>query len=295
MKVTRSIIQFGTLFVLNESMKRNITLILTAIFTLPLLFAQTVNGNGDVEQNPPQSGLLLPAQTNEAFGVGEKLIYRLHYGAIDAGEATLTVEESDKKVQGRSVYRIVGEGKSIGAFDWFFKVRDRYETYLDRQGIFPWVFLRRVSEGGHEINQDYIFHQNKQKVVTEKGNTHDVPLAVQDMLSAFYYARTIDFTNAEVGDIFTVNCFLDEELYELKIKYAGTEVKKTRTGKYDCMVFNPVVQTGRIFKDEDDLTVWITNDANKIPVLAKAKVLVGSIKMELSAFENLATPIMEAD
>jgi len=287
--------RFGTLFVLSEGMKRSITFISAVLLSIPLLWAQSANGNNQNGNGTTPSGMTLPAVEHSAFGAGEVLVYRLHYGAIDAGEARLEVKESSREVKGRKTYQVVGEGKSIGAFDWFFKVRDRYETYLDQEGVFPWVFIRRVSEGGHEISQDYVFHQNKQSVVTEKGNTHDVPVGVQDMLSAFYYARTLDFTDAEVGDIFTVNCFVDEELFELKIKYQGKEVKKTRLGKYNCLVFNPVVQTGRIFKDEEDLTVWITDDANKIPLLAKAKIVVGSIKMELTGYDGLANDLNTAD
>jgi hypothetical protein len=225
-------------------------------------------------------------QKNNAFEPGEALTYRLHYGAIDAGEAKLTVKTTDKKVNGRDMWHVVGEGRSLGAFDWFFKVRDRYESYIDKDGVFPWLFVRRVNEGGFEINQDYTFYQHKKKVNTGQ-KEFEVPAFVQDMISAFYYARTIDFSNAKVGDIFTVETFLDDELFPLQIKYVGKETIKTRTGKYRCMKFRPVVQKGRIFKSEEDLNVWITDDGNKIPILAKAKILVGSIKMELTKTEGL--------
>ncbi|HRH38452.1 MAG TPA: DUF3108 domain-containing protein, partial [Flavobacteriales bacterium] len=195
------------------------------------------------------------------------------------------------EINGRKVWRAIGTGKSLGAFNTFFKVDDHYESYFDAQGVFPWVFIRRVSEGGYDLSQDYVYHQQKREVVTQEKKTFKVPSSVQDMLSAFYYARTLDFANAKPGDVFTIDCFVDNEMWPLQMKYVGKETVKLRNGKYSCMKFQPVVQKGRIFKTSDDLNVWITDDGNHIPVLAQAKVLVGSIKMELSGYEGLANPI----
>jgi len=189
------------------------------------------------------------------------------------------------------VLHAVGVGQSTGAFSSFYKVNDRYETYFDRSGVFPYTFIRRVDEGGYKFSQDYIFLQRRGQVTTQEKKTFDVPAHVQDMLSAFYFARTIDFGKAKPGEVFTIETFLDNELWPLRMRYVGKETIKLRNGKYRCLKFQPVVQEGRIFKGNDDLNVWITDDANRIPVLAQAKVLVGSIKMELSAYEGLANPI----
>lgn len=226
-----------------------------------------------------------------AFAPGEQLKYKLAYGFLNAGEAVLTVKKSPTQIQGRDVLHMVGEGKSISAFDWFFKVRDRYETYMDEQGVFPWLFVRRINEGGYSKEQDYKFFQNNGTVINQKDEEYKVPHGVQDMLSAFYYARTIDFSNAKKGQIFEFPAFVDEEVYPIRMKYIGTKKIKVDAGKFNCMVFSPAVQEGRIFESDDDLTVYITNDENKIPILAKAKVLVGSIRMELTSYANLANPI----
>jgi hypothetical protein len=228
-----------------------------------------------------------PTVANNAFEPGEKLTYRLSYGVIDAGEATLTVDESEKSVQGRKLWRVRGVGKTISAFEWFYKVHDVYESHMDAQGMFPWLFIRRVDEGGYKINQDYTFYQHKKIVDNGEGKKYKVPSMVQDMISAFYYARTLNFTNAKIGDIFTVNIFLDNELYPTKIKYTGKQYVKVKGDKYRCMKFVPVVQEGRVFNSSEDLTVWITDDANRIPILAKAKIKVGSLKMHLVSWENL--------
>lgn len=238
---------------------------------------------------------ILPERVHSSFKAGEKLTYLVHYGLIDAGEAVIELKETGYTFKGRPALHAVGTGTSLGAFDVFFKVRDRYETYIDQSGVFPWYFSRRVNEGGYKISQDYSFDHIEGSVLTEKNETHQIPVGVQDMISAFYYARTLDYTNAQVGDIFEIPTFLDGETFILKIKYLGRDEVKVRNGKYDCLKFVPVVQEGRIWKDEEDLNVWISNDENKIPILAKTKILVGSIKMELSDYSGLANSISKID
>ncbi|MCH2215870.1 MAG: DUF3108 domain-containing protein [Flavobacteriales bacterium] len=237
----------------------------------------------------------LPDINQSAFGEGEYLRFRLHYGLIDAGEAELSIYKAQKKFAGRDALHVVGKGRTLGMFNWFFKVKDRYETYLDEEGIFPWEFIRDIKEGGYEKFQTYRFHQDKAAVTTNKGDTFKIPPLSQDMLSSFYFARTLDFSQAKPGDVYTIPTFVDDEQYPLMIKYLGREKLKTRTGTYRCMKFVPVVQEGRIFEEEEDMTVWITDDKNRIPVLAKAKVLVGSIKMELVEYQNLSNPIAKVD
>lgn len=230
-----------------------------------------------------------------SFAAGEKLKYRLHYGFVDAGEAIITIDETSRLANGREMFHIVGKGRTVGAFNLFYKVRDRYETYIDKKGIFPWYFVRRINEGGYKKSQDYEFHQDKLSVYNGAGKTFKTPAGVQDMLSAFYYARTLDFSKVKKGDVISVETFMDDELFTLNVKYLGKETKKLRAGKFKCLKFVPVVQEGRIFKSSDDMTVWITDDENHIPILIKAKILVGSIKMEMVEYEGLANPIAKVD
>lgn len=227
----------------------------------------------------------------DAFKEGEYLKFVLHYGIIDAGVAELWVLKSPHTYHDNEVFHIIGTGKTLGAFNWFFKVRDRYETYLDKDGVFPWKFVRDIREGGYDKVQRYRFYQHKTAVKTDDGKVYKIPPFSQDMLSSFYYARTLDFSDAYPGKIFTIPTFVDEETFPLKIKYMGRETITVRSGTYRCLKFVPVLQEGRIFEEEEDMIVWVTDDANHIPVLAQAKVLVGSIKMELVDYENLANPI----
>lgn len=259
-------------------------------FLLLLLCVGLTSNSYNALFNTYNEQLVFRKIINESFTIGEKLTYRLHYGIIDAGEAVLQVKESKIKAKGRDLYRIVGTGRSIKAFDWFFKVRDRYESYVDKESIIPWYFIRRVNEGGFIINQDYTLHQDLQLV--DDGETKiKVPLNVQDMLSAYYYARTLDFENAEKGDVFEFNTIVDGEIFPLKIKFLGRDQIKIRMGKFKALKFCPVIQTGRVFKKEEDLTVWISDDKNKIPLCAKAKILFGSVKFEVVDYQGLLNPI----
>ncbi len=235
----------------------------------------------------------LPSKTNEAFKEGEILSYRLHYGVMDAGVAILEVKPEVLEVSGRKVYHVVGNGYSKGTFDWFFKVRDRYETFIDKDALLPWMFVRRVDEGGYKINQDYTFNHYTNKVDVGEGEKVDIPAGTQDMISAFYSARNLDLSNAKEGDVFTISTIVDKEMWPMKIRYVGKDVIDTDLGKFKCLKFRPIVQKGRIFKREDDLNVWITDDKNHIPLRAQAKLLIGSVKLDIMSAKNLANPTSE--
>lgn len=268
-------------------MARTSAVLLTGLALLTMSFSQTTTPPGAAGKQTVQ----LRDLHQTAFKPGEKLTYVVHYGWVNAGEAVVELKASDRDVLGRDVWVATGKGRSLGAFNTIFKVDDHYETHFDAKGVVPYAFIRRVSEGGYNFSQDYVYNPYKGEVTTQKKETHKVPNSVQDMLSAFYFARTMDFANAKEGDEFTIDCFLDDELWPLRMRYMGKETVKLRNGKYRCLRFQPVVQEGRIFKGNDDLNVWITDDGNRIPVLAQAKVLVGSIKLELTAHEGLSHPL----
>ncbi len=223
----------------------------------------------------------LPTTTNTAFQVGEKLRYRITYGFVDAGEAVIEVKSTTKKGTGnRELLHCKGTGKTLGGFNAVFKVNDLYESYIDKKGIFPWLFVRRVDEGGYKISQDYAFKQDKLKVNNGKKD-FTATSGIQDMISSFYYARTLNFKNAKKGQTFEFKCFMDDVTWNLKIKYVGDENITIRKGKYKCRKFVPVVQTGRYFKSEEDVNFWVTADDNSIPVMIKAKIPVGVVKLHL--------------
>lgn len=222
--------------------------------------------------------------TNNAFTTGERSVYRIHYGLVDAGIATISVQDAEQKFGNRDAYHIIGEGQSVGSFDWFFKVRDKYESYVDKQGIFPYQFKRNCDEGGYLINQNYFFFQHKRAFKNRKNEGYLAPMFLQDMMSSVFYARTMDFSNLKSGDIISVETLVDDEIYRLKMRYVGKETVTVDSGTFKCIRFAPVVQKGRIFKDPNDLGVWVTDDAHHLPILAQAKIKVGSVKMELKDY-----------
>ncbi|MCC5922140.1 MAG: DUF3108 domain-containing protein [Crocinitomicaceae bacterium] len=233
------------------------------------------------------SHVVYPKAKFKSFQVGEMLRYKVSYGFVDAGEAILTVNATHKKgANARELIHVKGIGRTLGAFNAFFKVRDKYESYLDTEGVFPWYFVRRVQEGSYKKSQDYTFMQDQKKVDTGK-KIFDVPLGVQDMLSSFYYARTLDFGSMKPGDVTTFKCFMDDEVYPLHIRFEGIEEVKIRKGKFECMKFVPVVQEGRYFENDEDVQFWVTNDRNRIPLLVKAKIPVGTVKMHLVEWDGL--------
>lgn len=271
----------GTIFACRARMKK--------IITIALVLISMIAKSSDAQK-------VLRTMNNVAFKPGEKLKFRVHYGFVDAGEATLEVAKDFQNVGGRDCYHVIGTGNSVGAFNWFFEVQDRYESIIDRQALVPWMFIRRVNEGGFIINENVSFNhfQNTAKSNGSR-NKRDIsrgidslPDNIQDMISAFYYARTLDFANAKEGDVFPINGLIDNEVFPLNLKYVGKEDIRYKKGIFHCLKFHPMLQEGRVFKEKEDMTVWVSDDKNRIPVRVETEVLVGSIKMDLTDFENLA-------
>lgn len=227
---------------------------------------------------------------NTAFKRGERLQYRVHYMWMDAGTAILSVTQDEKVYYGKKTYHLVGTGTSEGMFDFFFKVRDKYESYIDEEALVPYDFIRRVDEGGVKIEQDVLFDQRYNKAVSRNG-TYDVPSCIQDILSAFYYSRCLNYDTLKVGDETEITTFLDDEIYPMRVKYLGDEVLKTPLGTFSCQKFVPMIQKGRVFKAEEDMSVWLSKDGNHIPIRVQADLLVGAVKIDLTCYSGLVHPL----
>lgn len=262
-----------------------ITAVLLGIFAFSFTTKQQIEWETNVETKE------LPVMNNVAFKRGEKLSFKLYYGVVDAAVATLSVTEENLQFGGRSTFHVVGLGTTNGVTDWLFKVRDRYESYIDEKALIPWMFVRRIDEGGFKCNQDYIFNPYNKVVKTADNKVFDVTPNIQDMVSAFYHARNLDFSQAKAGDVYSIDCFVDNEIFPVKIKFIGRETIKTDIGKFKCLKFRPLIQKGRVFKHEEDLNMWISDDKNHIPIKAKANILIGSVQVELTDYKGLANPI----
>lgn len=234
------------------------------------------------------------AQNDNVFKDGEWFKFRIHYGIFNASYATLTVKE--ERHYGQDVFHVVGKGKSTGLLDLFFKVDDNYETYFGKKDGKPYKFIRKINEGGHTKNIEILFdHEKKEALVKDKKrnkeSVHKIETKVQDMLSSYYYLRNqIDPSTLKKDDEIKMNMFFDKENYQFKLKFLGKETIKTKFGYVPCLKFRPYVQAGRVFKEEESLTVWVSNDKNKMPMRIKADILVGSIKADLDAYKGLKYP-----
>ncbi len=229
-----------------------------------------------------------------SFQDGEWFQFRIHYGIFNASFATMALEE--KQYKGKRVFHAKGYGETTGLARLFFKVEDRYESYFDKYTGQPYKFIRDIDEGGHTKDIEIEFdHESRKALVNDKKHkrktTHDVSENVQDMISAFYYLRNnYEVDDIRVGESIELDMFFDRENFRFKLKYLGNETLRTKFGKVACLKFRPIVQAGRVFKEEESLTLWVSNDKNKIPIRVKADIVVGSIKADLHNFKGLKYP-----
>lgn len=224
--------------------------------------------------------------TNSAFTHNEKLEFRVHYGLINAASVTMEVTSALVEKNDRKCYNIKAEGRTLKSFDWAYKVRDRFETFVDQEALAPISYNKSVQEDKY-LDNDYVnFKHPKKKLYGVKGIL-DMPEYTHDVISALYYIRNIDFSKAKNGDKYPIDVYLDNKIYNLGFKYAGKETINTDIGKVKCIKFVPTLIVDRVFKDQDDMTVWVSDDENKIPIRVKAKIMVGSIKVDITSYSGL--------
>lgn len=224
-----------------------------------------------------------------AFGVGERLVFDVNYGFITAGEAIMAVPAYDS-VAGRNCYRVEFSVNSLPSFSWIYKVEDRYLTFIDTETIAPWRFEQHIREGTYR--RDFIadFDQVKLVAKTTEGE-HPIPEYVHDIMSAFYYARTLDFSNYKVGEGPTLFNFYKDKSHELKVKFLGRQELEVPAGTFRTLVVEPLVREGGLFKSEGRIVIWLTDDERKIPVRVNTKVVIGSIDTELREYSGLVGPL----
>ena len=241
------------------------------------------------------SSQLLVAQETSSFQGGEWLKFRLSYsGWIKAGNATLEV--FDDVYNNIPVYKVVAKGWTTGPLNWVFKVEDHYESHFDKQTGLPYKFVRNTYEGGYTKNRiiDFDRVQNKayiNDVKEQSTSSFNTENDIQDLVSAYYFLRNNYETELlKKGDIVKLNIFFDSETFPFKLKYLGQESIKTSFGKIKCIKFRPYVMAGRVFKEEESLTLWVTADANKVPIKISATLDVGSLRADLVALKGLRHP-----
>jgi hypothetical protein len=229
---------------------------------------------------------------NNSFSSGENISLVVFYNAlgiyVNAGTANFTV--TTERLNNKPVYHIVGTGVTNSKYDWIFKVRDRYETFIDTSNLLPYKFIRNVDEGGYKKYENITFNQNANTALSTQG-VYKVPSCIQDVVSSMYYSRNIDFNKYKTGDKIPFTIFLDNEVYNMYIRYQGKQTVKTRYGKFRAIVFKPLLVKGTLFEGGEKMTVYVSDDANKLPLRIESPLLVGSVKVDLMSYQNLRFPL----
>jgi len=224
------------------------------------------------------------------FIPGEYLNFNLHYGIINAGEASLSIGKDEKKIAGHNHFEVNVSGKSYSFFDPFYKVRDKYQSYIDEKTMYPTVFVRDVQEGNFAKKENYIFVRSKNEVISGS-KTFTVDPDMHDLVSTFYYIRCIDFSKQKPGTNFEFATFFDEKVMHTGIRYTGKEIISTKFGKMRCYVFKPILVKGRVFKNQDDMLLYVSEDRNQIPVRIQSKIYLDYVKADLESYKNLKYPL----
>ena len=253
-----------------------------ALISFLLLFFSTTG-----QQKDPFCGV-----RNTAFNAGEEVTMKVYYSTlgmyVGAGEAKF--KTTLERFNGVPVYHCIGTGDSYSFFDNFYKVRDRYETYIDTATMLPVKFVRNVYEGGSKIYNNITFNHKAGTAVTTNG-VFKVTSCIQDVISSVYYARNIDFAKCKPGDKIPFDMFLDDEIYHLYLRYEGKETVKTKYGKFHAIKFKPLLIKGTIFQGGENMNVWISDDANHLLLRAESPISVGSIKVDMMGYKNLRYPL----
>ena len=251
------------------------------------------------EFHPPMRTPEVCATNNNTFQAGEKITYKLSYNWgfvwLDAGEVVFKVSELPNQ------YHITVTGTTYESYEWFYKVRDRYESYLDKETLLPELHIKDVKEGGYTQYSRTTFDQLDHVAVNSKGKNRNeltdktMPFTgcMHDLISIVYWARNLDYDNMTTGQEVPITIMMDRRTYPLQTKYLGREAKKKikGAGHFNTHRFSPQLIAGDVFKDGDEMKIWVSDDRNRIPVLIESPVIVGSVKAVLYKYEGLKYPL----
>ncbi|CAN5474771.1 DUF3108 domain-containing protein [soil metagenome] len=235
----------------------------------------------------------------KAFNTGEKLTFDINYGFITAGSAVMSISPVIVMINGRPCYEISFTVNSSSGFSSVYEVKDYYKCYMDVEGLFPWKFEQHIREGNYQRDFEAIFDQENHTAKTYTGITDPkkfegeftIPEYVHDAISAFYFSRTLDYSQSKIGDVIHLQNFYKDETFPLDVKYLGKEDIEVSAGEFRCIKIQPSVKEGGLFKSEGDITVWLTDDERRMPVKVQSKIIIGSVDSDLTEYKGLAGPL----
>lgn len=250
----------------------------------------------DLQHHKPLINIDGCSMDNTAFQVGEEITYKLYYNLnfiwIPAGEAVFKVNDADNQ------YHLSVVGRTYKSYEWFFKVRDYYDTYIDKESLLPTLSLRDVKEGGYTVYDRVQFDQPNRQAIAERGRSketikeyHEIPLddCMHDLLSIIYFTRNLEYDDLKKTSAIPVKVFMDKETHPLQVRYLGEETDKKikGLGRFNTQLISPQVLVGDVFKEDDQVKIWVSDDENRIPLLIESPVSVGSVKAVLKDYKNL--------
>lgn len=243
---------------------------------------------------------LAPAPTGEAprtvrnasFGRGEQLKYKIHYGIINAADGEIETSGDLHRVNDRPCYKVNVTGRTTGSFDFFLRIRDTWRSYIDTAAIVPQKFVQDIAESKYRRKETMDFDHNTNTVTVEnqkekKKQSFQTPENVQDLVSGIFFIRTLDYSNRRPGEQIKVKGFYDNEVFDMSVTYRGRESIETKAGTFRCIKLIPKMPENKLFKGEDAVAVYLSDDENKIPVLVQAELFVGSVKLDLYEYRGL--------
>ncbi len=262
---------------------------------LVILFSQTFGRPSPDAQQYQESC----DRQNITFQEGESLKYSVYYNWtavwIKAGVATFDIASAE--VDGKTAYHFIGKGRTSYSYDWVYKVRDTYESFVDPETMKPLYFLRDIQEGGYKQRNKYAFdHLNEQgtieyRYVKDKLKKENEPMNItrctQDVISAVYNMRCVDHTQMEVGETVPIEMVLDGKIYDVHLRFIGLDTLNTDLGTFRCAKFSPLLLEGDYFSGGEEMIIWATDDENRLPIMIESPIVVGHIKAYLTDFSGL--------
>jgi Protein of unknown function (DUF3108) len=259
--------------------------LLSTLLALPVL-ALLAFGPSDALRKVP----------NTSFQSGEVLQYKVHYGLINAAEATIEVSDDLHRVNERLCYKATVTGRTTGSFDFFLRIRDTWRSYIDTTSMLPQKFFRNIEENHYRKKETVDFDHIRDVAEVEKHGkdkdnvkhgTYKVPDNVQDLVSAFYYLRTLNYDQRRVGEVIRVQGFFDEQVFSMEVVYKGRETVDTKAGTIRTIRLVPKLPSNKLFKGENAVSVYLSDDRNKVPVLIQAELVLGAVKVDMYKYKGL--------
>ncbi|MCP3929650.1 MAG: DUF3108 domain-containing protein, partial [Bacteroidetes bacterium] len=260
-----------------------------------LSLSYPANGNLEQVSDTSKTNTNVCLIENTTFQHGEEITYKVFYNWnfvwLPAGEVVFKVNEEE------DLYHFSAHGRTYKSYEWFFKVRDKYDTYVSKKSLLPNVSIRDVREGKYRLYDEVVFDHAQNKAISKRGKTSDdteekeyqIESCVHDILSIIYFARNVDFRHFQKGDNFPISVFMDKETWPLSVQYKGKNPRKKVKGRgfFKTLQFSPEVIEGGVFQEGTEMSVWVSDDDNRIPLLIESPVSVGSVKIVLKDYKGL--------